>query len=229
MDSCRRTSSRSRMRPKHGNGASTSACKAVRTVRGSTPAWIAAALLLASARTGLVGQVGRRVPMVTVAGCAAPTDQPGVWALGHAGPRHESANAGITRDEQDVLAAATPGDQRYLLVGVAEFVDPEMSRAIGVRGRLLPVSRVNSTGVLAGGRRVAVKGVYIAGSPERINLTSVVDLGRACDAAARRTIHVGRRLHDGAGQPRRRRLQPGMLDVSWRTAERRRGRACPDR
>src|SRR5207249_9453207 len=199
MDSCRRTSSRRRMRPKHGNGASTSACKAVRTVRGSTPAWIAAALLLASARTGLVGRVGRaglvgrvgqvgqvglvghagaavpprRVPMVTVAGCAAPTDQPGVWALGDAGPRHESANAGITRDEQDVLAAATPGDHRYLLVGVAEFVDPEMSRAIGVRGRLLPVSRVNSTGVLAGGRRVAVKGVYIAGSPERINLTSV--------------------------------------------------------
>ena len=133
--------------------------------------------------------------MVTVAGCAAPTDQPGVWALGHAGPRHESANAGITRDEQDVLAAATPGDQRYLLVGVAEFVDPEMSRAIGVRGRLLPVSRVNSTGVLAGGRRVAVKGVYIAGSPERINLTSVVDLGRACDAPT--TQPAGRSTSDG--------------------------------
>jgi hypothetical protein len=39
---------------------------------------------------------------------------------------------------------------------------------------------VNATGVLAAGHKIAVKGLYIQASPPRINLTSVVDLGRSC-------------------------------------------------
>src|SRR4051794_5775509 len=121
-----------------------------------------------------------RVPIVTVAGCARPTTEPEVWTLTGAGSRRESTSAGITREEQDLLAAAPPGSQRYQLVGVAEFVSPQMSRTIGVRGQLLPASRVNSTGMLVEGHQLVVKGLLIAGNPERINLTSVVDLGRRC-------------------------------------------------
>src|SRR5947207_12724950 len=115
-----------------------------------------------------------------VAGCAKPTTEPYVWTLSDAGPRRESTDAGITSDEEDRARKDPLGDHSYQLVGVAEFVDAEASRRIGVRGRLLSSTRVNSTGKLADGQRVAVKGLYIDGDPERINLTSVVDLGRGC-------------------------------------------------
>jgi len=120
------------------------------------------------------------VPIVVVAGCARATATPGVWSLTAAGRPRESASAGITREERDLVAAEAPGDQQYVLVGVAEFVDAETSRRIGVRGQLLPASRVNATGMLVDRHDVAAKGLYLPGSPARINLTSVVDLGRTC-------------------------------------------------
>ena len=46
------------------------------------------------------------------------------------------------------------------------------------------LSRVNATGMLVAGHRVAVKGLYIEGVPARINLTSVVDLGAGCPEGA---------------------------------------------
>jgi hypothetical protein len=42
------------------------------------------------------------------------------------------------------------------------------------------VERVNSTGALAPNRRVAAKGVWIPGTPGRINQTSVVVLSESC-------------------------------------------------
>jgi hypothetical protein len=146
-------------------------------------AWVAAALIVTLPR-GVSGQdlptPPPRVPIVIAAGCARPTEQPEVWTLTAAGRHRESASPSITRDEQEFLAASPPGNERYLLVGVAEFVSAEASRTVGVRGHLLPASRVNATGMLADGQYVAVKGLYIAGDPQRINLTSVVDLGRQC-------------------------------------------------
>src|SRR5436190_16862514 len=163
----------------------------------SPAAWIAAALLVAAARGGSRQDrpAPRAAAMAVVAGCARPTGQPGIWELTDAGPWHESAGAGIGRDEQDALAAGAPGARRYLLAGVAEFVSPEMSRAIGVRGLLLPLPRVNATGILAGGRRVAVKGLHVADDPDRINLTSVVDLGQPCSAPISQS--AGRSTSDG--------------------------------
>jgi len=122
----------------------------------------------------------RRVPIVMVAGCAQKTAQPHVWRLTDVGARHESTRAGIARDEEDRLATAPLGKEVYLLVGVAEFVDAETSRMIGVRGQILAPARVNSTGMLVTGHHVVVKGLFIDGDPGRINLTSVVDLGRSC-------------------------------------------------
>jgi hypothetical protein len=45
-------------------------------------------------------------------------------------------------------------------------------------------ARVNATGMLVAGHRVAVKGLYIQGVPARINLTSAVDLGAGCPEGA---------------------------------------------
>lgn len=72
------------------------------------------------------------------------------------------------------------GRETYHLIGVADFVTAEESRRIGVRGKILSPSRVNSTGMLLSGHKVAVKGLYIDARPPRVNLTSVVDLGPMC-------------------------------------------------
>jgi hypothetical protein len=119
-------------------------------------------------------------PLVMVVGCAAETAQPQIWTLSHAGARSESLRAGITAEERAQLAPRLLGGDTYQLIGVADFVDADTSRQIGVRGEILPPARVNATGMLAAGHKVAVKGLYIQASPPRINLTSVVDLGRSC-------------------------------------------------
>jgi hypothetical protein len=128
---------------------------------------------------------GSTVPIVAVAGCARRTGARAVWDLTNAGTPSPSSRAGITSSDKAALAAQPPGRRAYQLIGVADFVDADTSRAIGDRGRILSRPRVNSTGVLADGRRVGVKGLLIDASPPRINLTSVVDLG-ACDREVRR-------------------------------------------
>ncbi len=119
-------------------------------------------------------------PMVLIVGCARESAQPRSWTLSYAGERTESLRAGITAEEKAQLVQRPLGHDVYQLIGVADFVDADTSRKIGVRGEILPASRVNATGMLAGGHKIAVKGLYIQAIPARINLTSVVDLGRSC-------------------------------------------------
>jgi hypothetical protein len=124
--------------------------------------------------------VGLITPIVVVVGCAAATPQPHIWTLSHASAREESSRPGIANEEKDSATKRPLGRDTYQLIGVADFVDRETSRTIGVRGELLAAPRVNATGLLADGHKVAVKGLYIAATPPRINLTSVVDLGARC-------------------------------------------------
>jgi hypothetical protein len=115
--------------------------------------------------------------IVMVVGCASKTSVPHIWDLARAGARADTPRAGITPDEKDRLAKAPLGQDRYQLIGVADFVDAETSRAIGDRDKILTPPRVNATGMLVAGHKVGVKGILIDASPPRINLTSVVDLG----------------------------------------------------
>ncbi len=115
--------------------------------------------------------------IVMVAGCASKTSAPHIWDLTRASTRVESTRAGITATEKDELARRRLGSDTYQLIGVADFVDAETSRTIGDRAKILTPPRVNATGMLVSGHKVAVKGVLIDASPPRINLTSVVDLG----------------------------------------------------
>jgi hypothetical protein len=118
--------------------------------------------------------------LVLTVGCAAESAHPNIWMLSRAGERSESARPGITTEEMTQLSKRPLGQNTYELIGVADFVDAETSRKIGVRGVILPRSRVNATGMLANGHKVAVKGLFIQGPPARINLTSVVELDRRC-------------------------------------------------
>ena len=119
-------------------------------------------------------------PVVLVVGCARKSAQPQIWELIQAGAATESPRVGITTEEKAQLVTRRLGQNTYQLIGVADFVDVETSRQIGVRGEILSPSRVNTTAMLVSGHRVAVKGLYIEGTPARINLTSVVDLGGGC-------------------------------------------------
>ena len=121
-----------------------------------------------------------KAPVVAIVGCAAQSARPHIWNLSHASQRTESSRAGISKAETEQLGKRVLGQDIYQLIGVADFVDAETSRKIGVRGDILSPARVNATGMLASGHKVAVKGLYIEGSPPRINLTSVVDLGVDC-------------------------------------------------
>jgi hypothetical protein len=117
--------------------------------------------------------------IVMVVGCAATTDTPAIWSLTRASAAVESPRVGITTGEKEQLAKQPLGQNSYQLIGVADFVDADRSRAIGDRGKILTPARVNVTGMLVSGHKVAVKGLLIEAAPPRINLTSVLDLG-AC-------------------------------------------------
>jgi len=145
-------------------------------------ACVAAVLAIVPAFVRANGQrpAGAGTPVVLVVGCAREGAQPHIWALIQAGERAESSRPGITTEEKAQLATRPLGQNTYQLIGVADFVDAKTSRKIGVRGEILSPSRVNTTAMLVSGHRVAVKGLYIEGTPARINLTSVVDLGPAC-------------------------------------------------
>src|SRR5262245_53559593 len=119
--------------------------------------------------------------IVMAVGCAARTDSPAIWNLTRATATAESPRVGITTREKDQLAKQPLGQNIYQLIGVADFVDADTSRAIGDRGKILAPGRVNATGMLASGHKVAVKGLLIEATPPRINLTSVLDLGACQD------------------------------------------------
>lgn len=142
-------------------------------------------------------EASKNNPLTTVVGCVAPGATPVSWrmtsaaklvmpAKNNGGPEltGEAAafrvNHNVTKDEREAAAKLTAGTDSFELIGVADFVSPEQALAFETRKALYPVQRINSTGALAPNRRVAAKGVWIAGSPNRINLTSVVVLDGNC-------------------------------------------------
>jgi hypothetical protein len=134
--------------------------------------WLTLAAAVLPAAQGRV-----RAPLVMLVGCAGKSAQPQIWDLTRAGARTESSRAGISASERGQLARQALGQDAYQLIGVADFVDTQTSRTIGDRGAILTPPRVNATGMLADGRKVAVKGLLIDATPPRVNLTSVADLG----------------------------------------------------
>jgi mono/diheme cytochrome c family protein len=145
-------------------------------------------------------EASKNNPMTTVVGCVAPGSSPLSWRMTNASklashPPNENqaqpegngaegaafrANHNVTKDEKEVAAKQAAGADTFELVGVADFVSPEQALKFETRKALYPVERVNSTGSLAPNHRVAAKGVWIPGTPNRINLTSVAVLDESC-------------------------------------------------
>jgi mono/diheme cytochrome c family protein len=137
-------------------------------------------------------------PITTVVGCVAPGSSPLMWRMTAAAklpPVPQKGRNGetispdsasyrtshnVTKEEKEAAATLAAGSDSFELVGVADFVSPAQALNINTRKSLYPVERVNSTGALAPNRRVAAKGVWIPGTPGRINLTSVVVLSESC-------------------------------------------------
>jgi hypothetical protein len=146
--------------------------------------WVVAALLAAFGRVDgsqapqPLPSDRPRSPIVIAIGCAAEGPAPHVWVLSRATPHVESTELGLTAAEKAQLSAQPLGPATYQLIGIADFVDAATAAKIGARGQVMAPSRMNTTGALAAGRKVGVKGLLIEGSPPRINLTSVADLGR---------------------------------------------------
>jgi hypothetical protein len=139
-------------------------------------------------------------PVTTVVGCVVPSDVPLIWRMTSASklaplppkenqPRVEALSAeaaafrvsyNISKDETETAVTQPVGSDTFELVGIADFVSPELALQIDTRKTLYSVDRVNSTGALAPGRRVAAKGLWIPGNPARINLVSLVVLSESC-------------------------------------------------
>ncbi len=119
-------------------------------------------------------------PLVLVVGCAQKGPQIHVWRLTNVGERSVAPQPSISSEEQAAASGRPLGGDTYELVGIADFVAPEISVQIGDRGGILTPERANATGALTPGHKVAVKGLYIAGTPARINVTSVVPLAPRC-------------------------------------------------
>jgi len=119
-------------------------------------------------------------PIVLVVGCAERGATPHVWRLSNVGERVVTPQPSISEEEQAAASGRPMGGEMYELVGVADFVAPDLSLQIGDRGDILTNERANTTGALVQGHKVAVKGLYISGTPARINVTSVVQLAPTC-------------------------------------------------
>jgi len=91
--------------------------------------------------------------------------QPGVFSVG----------------QVDTARGAALGSQSYQLVGVADFLDVDGLLKSGRRSEFTARQNANATGELRPGRKVLVKGMFIAASePKRINLLNVVGLADSC-------------------------------------------------
>jgi hypothetical protein len=141
-------------------------------------------------------------PITTVVGCVAPGSSPLMWRMTNGAklpPVPQKGRDGktispdsptfrashnVTADEKEAAAKLATGSDTFELVGVADFVAPSLALNIDTRKALYPVERINSTGALAPNRRVAAKGVWIPGTPGRVNLTSVVVLSESCGVSS---------------------------------------------
>lgn len=117
-------------------------------------------------------------PLVVVAGCAAQSAG-GAWTLTRA---TSPARSTIGHADASEVASTrrTPDENRYRLLGAADFADVDTLLAAGDRARFTTRTTANATGQLGVGASVGVKGVLIGGAEPAINLVSVWPVPGSC-------------------------------------------------
>jgi hypothetical protein len=151
---------------------------------------VACVLAWAAAPAAAWAQRGRGAPrekpavdVVQTIGCVETRDgSPASWWLTKAAdPR--VVQPGIFSTPVIAASKAAPlGGNTFQLVGVADFLDTAGLLKEGRRREFTSEQNANATGELRAGRKVLVKGMYIATSdPKRINLLNVVALADSCN------------------------------------------------
>ena len=117
-------------------------------------------------------------PLVVAAGCATQSAD-GAWTLTRA---TSPARSTIGHADATEVASTrrTPDNNRYRLLGAADFADVDALLAAGDRAQFTTRTTANATGQLRVGASVGVKGVLIGGAEPAINLVSVWPVPGTC-------------------------------------------------
>ena len=121
-----------------------------------------------------------KVPIVSVVGCASRTAE-GTWMLTNATDGIESKVLFMSAKEIDDAKTKALGNDRYKLLGTAEFLTKEELLKHGQRAEFTRPEVANATGQLQDGRKLIVKGLLIiAPNEKRLNLVAVQQLADIC-------------------------------------------------
>jgi hypothetical protein len=119
------------------------------------------------------------IPIVTAVGCVQRGADGSEMLTKASAPK---ASVVVHADAAEIAAArSTPtGSGRYRLIGTAEFGTEGELLAEGQRALFTRDISANATNALRTGRKVAVKGLLIPGSPASLNLLSVQPFPDSC-------------------------------------------------
>ena len=121
-----------------------------------------------------------KVPLVMVVGCATRTAD-GTWMLANATAGTESKVLFMSAKEIEDSKKIPLGNNRYKLLGTADFVSKEELLKNEKRAEFTQQEIANATGQLQDGRKLVVKGLLItAPNEKRLNLVSVQQLADSC-------------------------------------------------
>ena len=121
-----------------------------------------------------------KVPIVTVVGCASRAAD-GAWLLTNATDGIESRVLFLSAKEIEESKKKPFGNNRYKLLGTAEFLTKEDLLNYEQRKEFTRPEVANATGQLQEGRKLVVKGLLITVPNEkRLNLVSVQQLADTC-------------------------------------------------
>jgi hypothetical protein len=122
------------------------------------------------------------VDVVQTIGCVEQrTGSPETWWLQKAAEPRVVQPGVFSVAQIDTARGAALGSQTVQLIGVADFLDVNGLLKSGRRSEFTTPQNANATGELRPGRKVLVKGMYIANTePKRINLLNVVGLADSC-------------------------------------------------
>ena len=121
-----------------------------------------------------------KVPLVIVVGCASRTAE-GTWMLTNATDGIESKVLFMSAKDIEDAKKKVLGNNRYKLLGTAEFVTKEELLKNEKRAEFTRPEVANATGQLQDGRKLIVKGLLItAPNEKRLNLVSVQQLADTC-------------------------------------------------
>ena len=121
-----------------------------------------------------------KVPLVIVVGCATRTAE-GTWMLTNATDGIESKVLFLSAKEIEDGKKKTLGNNRYKLLGAAEFVTKEELLKNEKRAEFTRPDVANASGQLQDGRKLIVRGLLITVPNEkRLNLVSVQQVADTC-------------------------------------------------